>query len=606
MRARTSFAVAAVLAASVLTGCAGQNPAAPAARGFLTDWSNGLLRAAAARTDQPAAALAGMRSLANALGVVSVRAQLISVDGTTASTQVTLRIAGLGDWRYDGTLQLTDQKVHWSLADLVPGWTTRRHLAITRTLPPRAPIEDAAGAPLFKPTAVVVVGVEPARLGPQSLPTLARVLGLDETADAALVKSTPPTQFVPLITLRRPAYEAVKPQIYSLPGVFFQAGTMQLAPTRMFAAALLGRIGPATAQLLKAAGSAYLPGDELGLWGLQAYYQQRLAGTASGEVDLVARSGRTVKVLHRFVGHSGKPVRVTIDPRLQQAADAAVASAGRQAILVAVQASTGDVLADAETPLSAEDFAFAGTYPPGSTFKVVSTYALLGRGVTATLPTPCPPSVTIDGRTFHNFEGEATGPVPFSRDFAISCNGAFMDLASRLRSGDLPAAARAFGLGLPWTAPPGAFTGSVPTPTDYLNTAVQTIGQGQDLVSPLDLALVAAAVDAGTWRPPIVVLDPEPRQPVGPRALDPARVAALRQLMRLVVTSGTGTAANLPGVPVYGKTGTAEYGSGNPPPTDAWFIGFRGDLAFAVLVPGGGVGGAVAAPIAARFLRAVG
>jgi cell division protein FtsI/penicillin-binding protein 2 len=74
--------------------------------------------------------------------------------------------------------------------------------------------------------------------------------------------------------------------------------------------------------------------------------------------------------------------------------------------------------------------------------------------------------------------------------------------------------------------------------------------------------------------------------------------------MRLVVTSGTGTAANVPGQPVFGKTGTAEFGNANPPSTHAWFIGFRGDLAFAVLVEGGGVGGSVAAPIAARFLRA--
>ena len=83
---------------------------------------------------------------------------------------------------------------------------------------------------------------------------------------------------------------------------------------------------------------------------------------------------------------------------------------------------------------------------------------------------------------------------------------------------------------------------------------------------------------------------------------------SLRSLMRSVVTDGTAKQAlgHLPGPPVQGKTGTAEFGSGDPPATHAWFIGYRGDLAFAVLVEGGGVGGAVAAPVAAAFLRALG
>ncbi|HMC43021.1 MAG TPA: penicillin-binding transpeptidase domain-containing protein, partial [Acidimicrobiales bacterium] len=91
-----------------------------------------------------------------------------------------------------------------------------------------------------------------------------------------------------------------------------------------------------------------------------------------------------------------------------------------------------------------------------------------------------------------------------------------------------------------------------------------------------------------------------------PAPLDPAVVQTLRQLMAEVVSSGTGTPAQVPGgAPVAGKTGTAEFGPGNPPATHAWFIGFRGDLAFAVLVEGGGVGGRVAAPVVARFLAAV-
>jgi cell division protein FtsI/penicillin-binding protein 2 len=133
-------------------------------------------------------------------------------------------------------------------------------------------------------------------------------------------------------------------------------------------------------------------------------------------------------------------------------------------------------------------------------------------------------------------------------------------------------------------------------------------GQARVTVTPLQMAGVAAAVQSGTWRAPKLVDDEalgslEVRQPA-PRTLDPGVVSTLRDLMRQVVTSGTAAGAGLPDG-VAGKTGTAEFGSGDKPPTHAWFIAFRGDLAVAVVVEGGGVGGDVAAPIAARFFRSL-
>jgi cell division protein FtsI/penicillin-binding protein 2 len=114
------------------------------------------------------------------------------------------------------------------------------------------------------------------------------------------------------------------------------------------------------------------------------------------------------------------------------------------------------------------------------------------------------------------------------------------------------------------------------------------------------MAGVAAMVAAARRRAPRL-LQGDPRA-TGPQV---RQAATPRELMRAVVTSGTGTAlASLPGF-VAGKSGTAEYGSGDPPPTHAWFIAFRGDLAVAVLVENGPAGGEVAAPIAARFLAAV-
>jgi cell division protein FtsI/penicillin-binding protein 2 len=109
-------------------------------------------------------------------------------------------------------------------------------------------------------------------------------------------------------------------------------------------------------------------------------------------------------------------------------------------------------------------------------------------------------------------------------------------------------------------------------------------------------------VASGAWRPPRLLGDAHAG---AAKPLDASVAATLRQLMVSVVRDGTGTAAAEPGQVVAGKTGTAEFGSGDPPLTHAWFIGFRGTLAFAVLVEGGGVGGEVAAPVARRLLDAL-
>jgi cell division protein FtsI/penicillin-binding protein 2 len=116
------------------------------------------------------------------------------------------------------------------------------------------------------------------------------------------------------------------------------------------------------------------------------------------------------------------------------------------------------------------------------------------------------------------------------------------------------------------------------------------------------MASVAAAIADGAWRPPrIVPKDIVPDHTLRPRPLEKAVVTALRDLMPAVVTDGTAHAVHFPSG-TAGKTGTAEYGSGKEPPAHSWFIGYRDDVAFAVVVEGGGAGSAVAAPIAARFL----
>jgi len=255
----------------------------------------------------------------------------------------------------------------------------------------------------------------------------------------------------------------------------------------------------------------------------------------------------------------------------------------------------------ANSPASGMNRALTGHYAPGSTFKVVTTLSLLQDGLKPTDVVPCPPTATVEGRSFKNYEREQLGRVPFRTDFAKSCNTAFVGLSKRLADDDLQTTARSLGIGAPWHLGTDAFSGDVPRNESDVDRAAAAFGQGRTQVSPATLAVATASIARGSYLPPTLVVDGSSKPAPAPLAAGPVRT--LRSLMRDVVTVGTGTALrHVPGTPVHAKTGTAEFGSEKPPRTRAWITGWQGDIAFAVLVEEGSSGGAVAGPVAARFL----
>ena len=385
---------------------------------------------------------------------------------------------------------------------------------------------------------------------------------------------------------------------------------MRFAVADNFAVHVLGGVGEITAERLAQLGAPYAVGDTVGLSGLESVYERRLAGRPGGALDIDDHDGTFVRNLRRYAGTDPQPVQVTLDPATQIAAQQALSDITQPAALVALDATTGQLRAVVSLPDDqAFDRALDGRYPPGSTFKVVTTAALLDAGDTPETPTSCPPTVTVGGRQFTNFEGEATDTLPLHQAFAISCNTAFIGLATQLPPGALAKAATAFGFGTKFQLPLPSAGATFPTPADAAELAAAAIGQGRITASPLHLATVAGTVASGQWKPPVLVLQPRPSPKPSSSATRPPLATsvtdALRSLMTEVVTSGTGQGAAVAGQPVAGKTGTAEFGTGDPPSTHAWFIGYRGNLAFAVLVENGGVGGEVAAPIAGRFLSAL-
>ncbi|MDH5291458.1 MAG: penicillin-binding transpeptidase domain-containing protein, partial [Acidimicrobiia bacterium] len=161
-----------------------------------------------------------------------------------------------------------------------------------------------------------------------------------------------------------------------------------------------------------------------------------------------------------------------------------------------------------------------------------------------------------------------------------------------------------FGLGAGYDLGVDAFDGDVPVNDSEVDLAASAFGQGRILVSPLSEAVMAATAAGGMYRSPQLVTSPAPATAQVTALLEANADAVLRQMMREVVTDGTGRAvANVAGGPVSGKTGTAEFGNDNPPKSHAWFVGYQGDIAFVVFVEAGEFGGLTSAPIAAVFLN---
>ncbi|MGL5828215.1 MAG: penicillin-binding transpeptidase domain-containing protein, partial [Angustibacter sp.] len=439
---------------------------------------------------------------------------------------------------------------------------------------------------------------EPRKISGSATEFAAKLGALVDVSPATLatkISAAKPTDFVEAITLRESDFTRIADKLLALDGVVIREQELPLAPTREFARAFLGTVGPVTADIVEESRGRYRSGDQVGLSGIQRQFNDQLTGTAG----LAIMSGD--KEIFATPPKPGKPLTVTLEAKIQQSADAALIGTTSPSAIVAVRISSGALVAVANSPATGLNRALVGRYAPGSTFKMVSTLALMQKGLSADQTVNCPKEIAVSGRKFGNYQGEEFGSVPFSRDFALSCNTAFIGLSEQLSSSDLQNTAASLGVGQKWPLGVEAFTGSVPQTVSDVDLAAATIGQGRSELSPAALAVATAAMARGSYLPPTLV---NPPKAAGQPKPLPAAAAEVGKLMRLVVTDGTGAALkSVAGGPVSGKTGTAEFGTDSPPKTRAWMIGWQGDLAFAVLVEEGKSGGTVAGPVAAKFLN---
>ena len=362
-----------------------------------------------------------------------------------------------------------------------------------------------------------------------------------------------------------------------------------------------------------------------------------------------------IKTLVTGDSQRGGAVELTIKPEIQEAAYDALA--GREGAVVALDPSTGAILAmvsspsydpsafatrdgnaanEANTALSEDSSrpldnrAIAGNrYPPGSTFKIITTAAALRTGkIKPDQEVDAPDTITLPGtsHSLENYNGESCdgGRTSFSHAFAESCNTPFAQLAMDVGDEELAKEAKNWGFGSDLSIPLKVTPSVYPDNDSQAQTAMAGIGQASVQATPMMMAMVAATVaNNGEQMTPYLVsrtLDPdlneisttskkEARTPI-----DSATAKSLTSLMQTAVAEGTGTSAQVAGVQVAGKTGTAETGSDSGPTT--WFVGFAGtdinkpQVALAVVLDGnaetqdGATGGKVAGPVAAQVIDA--
>jgi cell division protein FtsI/penicillin-binding protein 2 len=583
-----------VLVIGLATGFGSELSAEPAVQAFLLDWQQQQFAAAGALTTAApvtvAADLKGAFAQVDATQLILSMNSLVQHGGTAQATfTASVSLAGAEhNWTYRGQFGLRRidgaWKVDWAPSVINPSLGPGERLAMVTEFPARAAVLDAAGDPLELSAPAYEVGVWPARLTSQAATARAFAAQTGLVAGQVLgqIAAAPPNQFFRLATLDPTTYARLRAELRKVPGLVVQKVSERLFQAE--ATGLVGTVGSEVNPVLRADGAYYLPGTTVGLSGLEQAYQRQLLGTPTTEVVAVNSAGTQTGVLARWPGVPGTSVHTTISSQVQNAALNALGTSSSSGEIVAVQASTGQVLAVAQHQGSGVLPAagpLAAKLAPGTAFTIVSAAALLSDGLTATTQTSCENSFTVGGQTFTS---DGTGEEkPFSADFADGCGTAFAGMSERLGPGEFDQVVAAFGIGASWSpSPVPLFSGSVPAGALGAGLAAETIGQGNVRVSPLSMAMVAAQVDSGSWHAPQVVAGAtDPASKPG-MALAPGALSALRSLRRSAVSSGAAQAADTPGAPVYGQVGLVHSGSG----WMSWFVGYRGHIAFTVLESG--------------------
>ena len=530
---------------------------------------------------------------------------------------------------------------------------------------PRGILFDRNGAPLVDNRPAFTLSLIPRELDRDpdrrdaALGRLSALIQIPYQELRDVVAKTSPDSFLPVRLRRNLSIEEmqkVEEWKLELPGVIVEVEPQRVYPNSRFAAHLLGYVREASDDQLKQ--GRYRRGDMVGQSGLERLLDEFLRGKDGGERIEVDAMGRPMRLIQSTEPHPGAQVVTTVDRRIQEAAEKAME--GHAGAVVVMDPRNGDVLAMVSTPAFQID-RFTGAidreswlrvmkdpefpmlnrtiqsqYAPGSVFKIIVAAAgLQEKTLTPADRTYCNGEFQLGTWTFKDWKREGHGTVDALDAMRHSCNVFFYQAGLKIGGAAITKYAAAFGLGQATGIDLGAEKfGLIPSPKSRGRRGVpafqageivnMSIGQGQVLVTPMQVARFMAAVANGgvLWKPRLVQRIERPERGVvwtdtgtvnGHVELNPAVWAFLRQSLWAVVNdNGTGAGARIPGLDIAGKTGTAQMianSRADKGQDHAWFASFAPvkdpEVVVVVLVERGGKGGQVAAPIARKIYNAI-
>jgi cell division protein FtsI/penicillin-binding protein 2 len=559
------------------------------------------------------------------------RVEVESTKRTGISTaQATLTwswtLPGIEDpWTYTSTADLQRRNGTWQ-ADLTPqviepDLTGDQQLSLHVDRAAPGSVTDRDGKELLGPHDVSVLGLDKSQLdgddaAKEAAHDLADALGIDADRYAKTVAGYGEKAFVPALTVRKENLDDYPmDRARKVTGFLAQEQTQPLAVTKGYAPGVLGSVTEASAEQIEKSDGELAPGDLVASGGVVGARSDRILGTdgvtVTAEDPDAGDDGKDPDALFTADPTNGKDVETTLDDGIQQMATKRLADQDAPSAVVVMQPSTGDVLASAVGPTGQEfPLGLQGRYAPGSTFKTITALSLLRAGDTPDTKVQCPETAQVAGRSFKNADSmdpSLFGTMTLRTAIAHSCNTAMLLQHEKVDQASLAGSASALGIGQ--KAPEGldgAFMGTVDPDDEGVEHAADMMGQGKVLASPLAMAtVVSSVVDGKTVRPRVLADDDaKPEAPQKPLTKDEA--STLQGLLRGVVTDGglRKTLGDMPGEPVIGKTGTAEWNDEDGElRLHSWVIVAQGDLAVAVFVEDGSYGSVTAAPIARDVLE---